>query len=133
MWNVGAQISCDYQNVILPFAAGWDVMRMFNMLKHMAGDKEAAAYNFMDEDEMPSPTSLAIEHAPSVKYGLAVECVRGRIERVAFACFFSFAVSFSYVSSARKSKEDSSSTAAAGSSAQSDRQSSSRRPPPPFV
>ena len=76
VWNIGAQISCDYQNVILPFAAGWDVMRMFKMLKHMAGNKEAAAYNFMDEDEMPSPTSLAIEHAPSVKYGLAVECVR---------------------------------------------------------
>ena len=75
VWAVGREIGCDYQNVILPFAVGWDVARTFNMLKTLTERKDSSAENFLEEFEYPSPTSLAIEHAPSVKFGLDVDSV----------------------------------------------------------
>ena len=46
------------------------------MLTTVTNRKDSSAENFLEEYEYPSPTSLAIEHAPSVKFGLDVDGVR---------------------------------------------------------
>ena len=81
VWGAG-NISCDYDNVFLPFADGSSssLRSICQMLDKMKANKECAADNFMDFDEetderIPTVASAVIRTSPVVKYGFSLDSI----------------------------------------------------------
>lgn len=90
-WLGGHDLRCDYQNVLLPFAEGWDVRRTFDLLRENVRRKNAAYYSFQDwddeqDDTDDTETSIAIAQAPVVRFGLSVAKVRVVRKRRCLIC-----------------------------------------------
>ena len=82
VWGAG-NLSCDYDNVFLPFAEGISssLRSICQMLDKMKANKECAAEHFMefdeemDEQSIPTVASEVIRTAPIVKYGFSLDSI----------------------------------------------------------